>query len=357
MAVGFLEHVRRVADIEGENPADLAACREECPVKKTFHNEERIAFALRQAERWRMRYGRKLSLVVATIIGLGGVARAQQPLQPQPSQPMTVHTLREGAVYWIAGGGGNSGVIIGQDGVVIVDAKTTRDAGEQLILEVAKLTPKPITHVILTHSDCDHVNGLAGFPDGLTIIAHVNEKHEQEAAFAAGGRGMPPPNGLPTRVVTKESESMTIDGIHFILLHWAPAHTSGDLAVYLPEEKIVFTGDILTTLILIHPDKNGTLDGWFKTASGLLALDADTYVPGHGSTVESKEGIQKRIDNNQAKRGKIAAMMNEGKSLDSIKAAMGDPTGPGPSGCRGIPFPSFTDTEYRFQISKGQAPK
>src|SRR5580700_608332 len=326
-------------------------------MKKNRSNAEQIAFALGQAETRHVRYGRKLALVVATIVGLGGVALAQQPLQPQPSQPMTVHPLREGAVYWIAGGGGNSGVIIGQHGVVIVDAKTTREAGEQLIAEVAKLTPKPITHVIITHSDCDHVNGLAGFPGGLTIIAHVNEKQEQEAAFAAGGRGMPPPNRLPTQVVTQDSESMTIEGIHFVLLHWAPAHTSGDLVVYLPDEKIAFTGDILTTLILIHPDKNGTLDGWFKTARGLLALNADTYVPGHGSALESKAGIQQRIDDNQAKRDKIAAMMKEGKSLESIKTAMGDPAGPGPSGCRGIPFPSFTDTEYRFQSSKRQIPE
>jgi len=326
-------------------------------MNKARYTEDKIALALRQAEMRCMRYGRKLSLVVATIIGLGGVALAQQPLQPQPAQSMTVHPLREGAVYWISGGGGNSGVIIGQHGVVIVDAKTTRDAGEQLVAEVAKLTTKPITHVIITHSDCDHVNGLAGFPDGLTIIAHVNEKQEQEAAFAAGGRGMPPPNRFPTQVVTQDSESMTIDGIRFILLHWAPAHTNGDLAVYLPEEKIVFAGDILTTLILIHPDKNGTLDGWFKTAGGLLALDADTYVPGHGNAVESKAGIQKRIDDNQAKRDKIAAMMKEGISLDSIKAEMGDPPGPGPSGCRGIPFPSFTDTEYQFQTAQKQVPK
>jgi glyoxylase-like metal-dependent hydrolase (beta-lactamase superfamily II) len=326
-------------------------------MKKNRYSEEQTASALRQAETRRTCYGRKLVLVVATVLGLGGVALAQQPLQPQQSQPMTVHPLREGAVYWISGGGGNSGVIIGQHSVIIVDAKTTREAGEQLIAEVAKLTPKPITHVIITHSDCDHVNGLAGFPDGLTIIAHVNEKQEQEAAFAAGGRGMPPPNRLPTQVVMQDTESMTIDGAHFILLHWAPAHTSGDLAVYLPDERTVFTGDILTTLILIHPDKSGTLDGWFKTARGLLALDADTYVPGHGSTVESKAGIQKRIDDNQAKRDKIATMMKEGKSLDSIKTAMGDPLGPGPSGCRGIPFPSFTETEYRFQSSKSQVPE
>jgi len=128
---------------------------------------------------------------------------------------------------------GNSTVFIGQNGVIIVDAKTTPEGGKQLVAEISKLTPKRITHVILTHSDSDHVNGLAGFPDGLTIIAHQNNKNEQEAALKSGGRGAPPANRLPTQVVSKDKETMKIDGVNVTLLHWAPAHTSGDLVFSL----------------------------------------------------------------------------------------------------------------------------
>ncbi|HTR39334.1 MAG TPA: MBL fold metallo-hydrolase [Bryobacteraceae bacterium] len=91
-------------------------------------------------------------------------------------------------VYWVGGGGGNSGVIIGDKGVIVVDAKTTPAGGKELLEDIAKITPKPVITVILTHSDGDHVNGLAAFPEGITIIAQENNKKEQEAGLAAGGR-------------------------------------------------------------------------------------------------------------------------------------------------------------------------
>jgi glyoxylase-like metal-dependent hydrolase (beta-lactamase superfamily II) len=90
---------------------------------------------------------------------------------------------------YVIQGGGNSSVIIGQNGVIVVDAKTTLPAGKGVVDEVAKLTKKPITTAIPTHSDGDHVNGLPAFPKGVTIIAHKNDKKEIEQAQAAGARG------------------------------------------------------------------------------------------------------------------------------------------------------------------------
>ena len=118
--------------------------------------------------------------------------------QAPPAAPFITHQLTTN-VYWVEGGGGNSGVIIGDKGVIVVDAKTTPAGGKELLDDIAKITPKPVTTVILTHSDGDHVNGLASFPAGITIIAHENNKKEQEAALAAGGRGAPPADHLPTR--------------------------------------------------------------------------------------------------------------------------------------------------------------
>jgi cyclase len=280
---------------------------------------------------------------------LAGIAIAQQP------QGLTVHPLKEGTVYWIEGGGGNSGVVIGQNGVIIIDAKTTADGGKQLLAEVAKLTPKPVTHVILTHSDGDHVNGLAAFPDGLTIIAHQNNKKEQETALSAAGRGAPPANRLPTQVVTKDKESMKIDGVNVTLLHWAPAHTSGDLVVYLPDQKIVFTGDIIAANRpdpLIHLEKNGSSEGWIKTTKGIVALNADSFVPGHGD-LQTKAEVQKRLTDTEEKRSKIQAMVKQGKSLDDIKAAVGDTTAAPAGGKKGggPNFPTFTEVVYQ-EITK-----
>jgi len=290
-----------------------------------------------------MHQGFSLGFVtIAASIALAVPAAAQAP----PAGPFKVHQLKPN-VYWVEGGGGNSGVIIGDKGVIVVDAKTTPAGGKELLEDIAKITPKPVTTVILTHSDGDHVNGLVSFPTGITIIAHENNKKEQEAALAKGGRGAPPADHLPTQVVSKKKENLKIDGVKFELMHWAPAHTSGDLIIYLPTEQIVFTGDIIAAQRpdpLIHLEKNGSSEGWITTTKGIVALDADTFVPGHGD-VQTKADIEKRLTNTEAKRAKIKELVAQGKTLDEIKAAVGDP--PPAQGGRGPVFASFTDVVYK----------
>jgi glyoxylase-like metal-dependent hydrolase (beta-lactamase superfamily II) len=246
----------------------------------------------------------------------------------------------------VNGGGGNSGVIVGKKGVIVIDAKTTLDGGKQLLAEIAKVTPKPVTTVILTHSDGDHVNGLAAFPTGLTIIAHENNKKEQEAAIKGGGRGAPPADKLPNRLVTKEKESTTIDGVKFTFLHWGPAHTSGDLIVELPAQKIVFTGDIIATQRpdpIIHLEKDGSTEGWIRTTQGLVALNATTYIPGHGDP-QTKADVEQRLKSSTERHDKIKAMLAEGKSPAEIHAALGEPAPQAPGPGRGPGFPGMVET-------------
>ncbi len=287
----------------------------------------------------------------AKVVGLGALATLAVAQGPAPA-PLMVHQLKPN-VYWVEGGGGNSGVIVGDKGVIVVDAKTTPAAGKELLDDIAKITPKPVTTVILTHSDGDHVNGLASFPAGIKIIAHENNKKEQDAALAAGGRGAPPAGHLPTQVVSKNKEDLKIDGVKVEVLHWANAHTSGDLVVYLPSEKIVFTGDIITTQpdALIHLEKNGSSEGWVTTAKGIAALNADQFVPGHGDLM-NKAAVQKKATDVAAKRAKIKDLVAQGKSLEEIKTAVGDPPPAQGKGGRGG-FASFTDVVYQELTKKG----
>jgi cyclase len=289
----------------------------------------------------------------ATVVGLSALAMLAVAQGPAPA-PLMVHQLKPN-VYWIEGGGGNTGVIVGDKGVIVVDAKTTAAQGKELLEDIAKITPKPVTTVILTHSDGDHVNGLASFPTGITIIAHENNKKEQDAALAAGGRGAPPAGHLPTQTVSKNKEDLKIGGVKVEMLHWANAHTSGDLVVYLPSEKIVFTGDIITTQpdALIHLEKNGSSEGWVTTAKGIAALNADQFVPGHGDLM-NKAAVQKKATDVAAKRAKIKDLVAQGKSLADIKTAVGDPPpAQGKGGGRGPGFASFTDVVYQELTKKG----
>ncbi len=284
-------------------------------------------------------------------------AAAQSPAAAAPS--LTVHPIEEGRLYWVEGGGGNSGILIGKSGVIVIDAKITLAAGKQLVAEVAKLTSKPITHVIITHSDGDHVNGLAGFPDGLKIIAHVNNKVEQQSVYqyAAveidGGKCLPPKNRYPNLLVYKDRTRTVIDGETVELDYFGPAHTSGDLIVFLPAYKLAFTGDIITGSVLIHPEKNGSFDNWFHVANRLLSLNADRYVGGHATEVDTKESLRKRVADYQDTRDKVNGMMDAGRSLSEIKAALGDPPKDA-SGCRGIPYQSLAEVAFHAHQNRLQ---
>ena len=140
---------------------------------------------------------------------------------------------------------------------------------------------------------------------------------------------------------------MKIDGVRLEVLHWAPAHTSGDLVVWLPGEKIVFTGDIISPQQpdpIIHPEKNGSSEGWIATTQGMVALNADRFVPGHGD-VQTKAAIEKGLADAEAKRAKIKDLVAQGKSLDEIRAAVGDPLARGR-------IVTFTEVVYRELTKK-----
>lgn len=230
------------------------------------------------------------------------IALLSAALSAQQTPPLSLKPLKPN-VYWTEGGaGGNAGIVIGKTGVVLIDAKMTSDSAREMAAEIAKLTKQPITHVILTHADVDHAGGLAGLPAGVTVLAHESARDRP-----------------PSRTVARTGETMTLDGVVFELHHWAPAHTSGDLVVYLPAEKVAFAGDIVTAdrpEPSIQLDKLGSSEGWITSMKGLLGLQADQYVPGHGD-VQTKADVQARLTAGAARRDAIAAMVREGKPLDA----------------------------------------
>ena len=301
------------------------------------------------------------SLVMLALIWLAAPAQAQQPQQPPP---ITMKQLKPDVWVGLGGAGGNSTIIIGKTSVIVVDAKQTEAGAKDLLAEIAKVTPKPVSTAIITHSDGDHVNGLVAFPAGVKVIAHENNRKEQQTALAAGGRGAPPADKLPNQVTTKSKEAITIDGVKLELYHWAPAHTSGDLVVYLPDQKICSTGDIIVTNRAddnpnIHFEKNGSTDGWLTNVKGMIGLNAETYVTGHGDLL-TKADLQRKLDATTARRAKVAAMIKEGKSLDEIKAALPDAPAPG-AAARGGAVPAGSaaggTARRRCGAPAGPAPK
>jgi cyclase len=294
-----------------------------------------------------MKKAKRLALglaAVAAFVSFGTLARAQQQ-----AAPLKVTKIKDN-IYWVQGGvGSNDGFIVGTTGVILVDTKSTVDSEKGVIAEITKVTPKTVHTVFITHSDNDHVSGLAAFPAGLTIIAQENCKKEMEAS--AGSRNPAPQDRLPTKTFTK-TDKLTVDGIHIRLYHWAAGHTSGDTVVYLPDEKVVFGGDLLAGApdraeTLIHLEKHGSAAGWIENVKGMLGLNADTYLTGHGNMM-TKADVQKKFDLIQDKYNKIKVMAAQGKSLDEIKTSLGEPTAAPPPNPNGAP-PAATLTEVIYK--------
>jgi cyclase len=294
------------------------------------------------------------ALSVVAQAPAGATAGGPQPAQANPHESLAPLNAPKNSIYLASGStGSNNGVIIGSDGVIVVDTGITPDSEKAELAQIATVTSKPVTTAILTHSDGDHVNGLSALPAGITIIAQENCKKEMEPAASAPQRGSAPAVAipLPTKTIGTK-DAMTIGSVRFEFLHVAPAHTSGDLIVFLPDEKLVFTGDIITDnspYPLIHLEKNGSSEGWIETVTAIAALDADKFVTGHGG-VHTKTEIEQRLSAVKERRAQIQSLVAQGKPLDEIKQQLGE-TAP-PAGGRGPRFPSFTDVVYQELTKK-----
>jgi glyoxylase-like metal-dependent hydrolase (beta-lactamase superfamily II) len=305
----------------------------------------------------------KAILAIVLVLAASSVSALAQPpapaafAPPNPNAALTVMPLSGGA-YWIEGGIANTGFVVGDKGVVVIDAQMFAVTAKNAQAAIAKVTPKPIDVMILTHSDPDHINGLGTYPLGLQVIAHPNTKSDMVRALADPKPSFTaPPKGLkdylPTRLV-EAKESMVLDGVRMVLIHTAPAHTDGDLVVFLPAQKVVFAGDLLTPAIGpypgIHLEKHGSSLGWIKSTKALLALKADTFVAGHGPPLTRGE-IRARIKAAETRRAQIAGLVAQHKTLAQVKVILQDQPLVGAA----ARFPTFTETTFQ-ELTVGPRP-
>ena len=269
--------------------------------------------------------------------------RASQQTQPSRQEvlPVSVQNVK-GNIYQVKGGmGANTGFFIGEKEVLTIDAKMTEDTAKQMIAEIKKLTPNPISYITLTHSDGDHVNGLLGFPRGTNIISHEKTRVHMDNAFQSARERAYLPN-----IAFSERLTLYLGGVlrntridHF---YFGPAHTDGDAVVYFPDEKVAFIGDLIFTGRdpLIHRHKNGSSFGLAKVLKAILNLDAEIFVHGHGDLATKKEilGIIQTVEEKQIR---IQALVKEGKTLDQVKKIFNIEEGAG-----GMRWPSLVEVIY-----------
>ena len=275
-----------------------------------------------------MRANQKIGLatVLSMAVILGMAAAAQQPQQTRPAQPPQYQqqpspiALEKIAanIYQVKGGSGaNCGVVIGEKEVMVIDAKMSEESAKQMLAEIAKLSPVPVRVLAFTHSDGDHVNGIAGFPADIKILAQEETKRYMDEAFTDEKQRA----YLPLiKTFASGGPEYDLGGRKVQLIHFGPAHTSGDVVVYCPQEKVAFLGDLFFAGRdpLVHRHKNGNSFGLVKVLNSVLQLDAEVFLSGHAEKA-ARADIKALIKSIEDKQAQIEAMIAEGKSLDEIK--------------------------------------
>jgi cyclase len=251
-------------------------------------------------------------------------ARPTPAQSPRPVAPVVIKQLRDNVYAALGGTGGVSGVIVGDKGVIVINAKQTPDSAAQTIARISEITAKPVTTIILTGSGGEDIPGLAAYPAGLKIIAHADTEKALEKMAANNAPRKAPADKMPNVIVKEDRKLLSLEGVRVVLLHISPSHTSGESAVYLPDQRIVFTGYVVQSrpnFPVIHPDQGGSAEGWLKFMKVLITADADTYVLGPGD-IWTKAEMEQRLADQQAVYNQIKSLVSAGKSRDEIRATL-----------------------------------
>jgi cyclase len=195
--------------------------------------------------------------------------------------------------------GANAGIIIGRDGIAVIDTLTSAKEGARFIKDIRAVSSKPVLYVINTHWHLDHTFGNSEFEKlGALIISHANckknmEKNGEAVLRDAGKYGFTEQDMAGTKLaypflIFNERIEINLGDQEIQLIYPGPSHTDGSIMVFLPDKKLLFAGDMLFTNY--HPFiANGDIGSWTKALDYIMTLDAVTIVPGHGPLSSKKD--------------------------------------------------------------------
>jgi glyoxylase-like metal-dependent hydrolase (beta-lactamase superfamily II) len=204
-----------------------------------------------------------------------------------------------------AEGDPNTGVIVGDDGVMVIDTQATPAMAREVIRRIRKVSSKPIRYVVLSHYHAVRVLGASAYKAQQVIASQrtlglIRERGRQDMASEIGRfprlfRGKESIPGLtwPT-MVFKDEMTVMMGSLEVRLLHPGPGHTGGDTIVWVPAEKVLFSGDLVEYEAGIYTG-DAHLEQWPATLEKLRALKPRALVPGRGPALTTPAACDKAI--------------------------------------------------------------
>ena len=284
-----------------------------------------------------MAHSRLLPAIVVVVLAVAAAAAPQQ--RPRIPPTGAIKQVRDN-LYVIPGAGGNTTVFVTQAGVVLVDTKLPNN-GEAILNQARRVTDKPVTTIINTHTHPDHIGSNEYFPASVDVVAHENTRKW----MAANPRVASNPAAMPDRTFT---DRMTLgsgdDRIE--LYYFGAGHTNGDALIVFPARRAMAAGDIFAWKMapLIDPMAGGSVlalpETIEKAEKGIA--NVDTVIEGHGD-VNTWQGFRDYVRFNRA-------------LVDAAKAGMGQKKAEEIAAGLRVKFPVFTKDELLADMEYGGTP-
>jgi len=211
-------------------------------------------------------------------------------LGAQEEIPITIENVA-GAVYCLYGSGGNIGIFVGEDSLLIVDAQYAKTA-DAVMAKIKELSPKKIEYLINTHYHGDHTSGNPIIGKDAQIISQQNCKKSLLAGLKP--EDTPESIGAPNKTFDTEM-TITLGDETVRLVYMGPGHTSGDTIVIFDKAKVIHAGDLFFHGMPPYIDvKDGSdTQNWVRTIQALAEKHPDfKVIPGHGKVTTMKEYVK-----------------------------------------------------------------
>ena len=279
----------------------------------------------------------KRLIVLGLVLASGGASMRLAAFQ-QPAAPMVVEVDKiKDNLYVMKGGGGNSAVFVGSDGVTVVDTKNP-GWGKPLLEKIQSVTSKPVIRIINTHTHGDHVSGNVDFPANVDVVVHENTRTGMEQMKPVTGLAAPPAG--PTIFQRNEGRGlakttfktkMTIgkDADRIDLYYFGRAHTGGDAFVVFRALNVMHAGDAFHTKDLPIMDANNGGSGvdFPKTLANAFAgvKGITTVINGHHPKTTTMAELKTQGEFVAEFVRYVQAGKKAGKSVDAIAAGWKTP--------------------------------
>lgn len=235
---------------------------------------------------------------------------------------ITFDKLSDHAYAYTAEGDPNTGIVIGDDGVLVADTQATPVMAADVIRRIRQVTDKPIKYVVLTHYHAVRVLGASAYRAQEIIASHdtyelIRERGEADMKseierFPRLFRAVESVPGLTWPTMTFKGEmTLWLGRLEVKLLQLGRGHTKGDTVVWLPQEKILFSGDLVEYDATPYAG-DAYFDDWPRTLDAIAALAPQKLVPGRGPALTTPAQVQAGLAGTRAFISDLYAAVKEG---------------------------------------------